>query len=117
MFLFYTERAWSVSSDSGGKEVRLEERSRDGTLEQISGTSPAGPWQEIYDKQERLIQVIEALPKGESCTAVFEDGRLVSAVLQGADGSVAVMGQGRDANRRVAACPMWSRHPELEAPR
>ena len=105
------------SFDSSGKEVRLEERRRDGTLEQISGTSPAGPWQETYDKQERLIQVIESLPKGESCTANFEDGRVVMAVLQGADGSVAMMGQGRDANRRVASCPLWSRHPELEAPR
>jgi hypothetical protein len=105
------------SVDSEGREVRLEQWSRDGTLEQISGTSLAGPWQENYDSQARLTQIIEALPEGESCTAVFEDGRVVSVVLQRADGSVARMGQGRDANRRVASCPLWSRHPELQAPR
>jgi antitoxin component YwqK of YwqJK toxin-antitoxin module len=105
------------SVDSEGREVRLEQWSRDGTLEQISGTSLAGPWQENYDSQARLTQIIEALPEGESCTAVFEDGRVVSVVLQRADGSVAMMGQGRDANRRVASCPLWSRHPELQAPR
>ncbi len=102
--------------DSSGKELWVEQRRRDGSLEQLTGAGAASSWEESYDKEGQLSVISETLPSGESCLVQVQSGELVVA-HQSLEGETVLMGESREANRRLANCAFWARHPELEGPR
>ena len=100
--------------DSSGKELWVEQRRRDGSLEQLTGAGAASSWEESYDKEGQLSVISETLPSGESCLVQVQSGELVVA-HQSLEGETVLMGESREANRRLANCAFWARHPELES--
>jgi antitoxin component YwqK of YwqJK toxin-antitoxin module len=105
------------SLDSTGKELWVEQRRRDGSLARITGTGDTSSWEDIYDSQGLLASISETHPNGEICLVQMASGDEIRVMHQRPDGTTVVMGQGRDANKRVATCTFWTRHPELEGPR
>lgn len=103
--------------DSTGKELWVEQRRRDGSLALITGSSQASTWEDGYDTQGQLTSISETLTNGETCTVQMASGDEIRVMHQRPDGTTVVMGQGRDANKRIATCTFWTRHPELEGPR
>lgn len=99
--------------DASGAEQLQELWRRDGTLEQVQGSGPLGPWAEQHDRAGALLLIEESLGDSASCTLQVEDGAVVRAWVTEADSSVVSTDQGRAATRRIAACPAWRRHPEL----
>jgi antitoxin component YwqK of YwqJK toxin-antitoxin module len=99
--------------DASGAEQLHEQWRRDGTMEQVQGLGALGPWADHYDRAGILSTIEESLGDSASCTLQLDDGAVVRAWVTEADGSVVLTGQGRAADRRVAACPAWRRHPEL----
>ena len=101
--------------NAAGVVVTVETWRRDGSRERVQGSGPAGSWVDAYDKQGRLQTIEEAFDGGAMCTVrLGEDGRVEQAWVVEADGSMVVKGQGRAAARRVAACPTWTRYPQLQ---
>jgi hypothetical protein len=99
--------------DVSSTEILEETWRRDGTIEQVQGSGPAGPWSEQHDRQGTLLMIEESLGDGATCTLQIEDGKASNAWVTEANGTVSHMGEGRSQDRRVAECPAWTRHPEL----
>ena len=100
--------------DASGTELQRETWRRDGTMEEAHGIGAAGSWSEQHDREGALSTIEESLGDGASCSLLLEEGRVARAWVTESDGSVVSMEQGRSGERRVAACPMWERHPDLK---
>jgi hypothetical protein len=92
---------------TGGLEF-TETYDREGALTSVQGRG----WVESY-REGRLSTVEEDFAGGERCELVLEDGQVARAVFYEADGTAVRLGESKAADRLVAACPVWERHPEL----
>ncbi|MCP4804996.1 MAG: hypothetical protein GY913_17025 [Proteobacteria bacterium] len=92
--------------DAMDRLVTTETFESNGQLERVA----ADGWLEVYGP-DGLRGLEETHPAGGVCEAHLTSDGLVVVVTR-ADGSALVSGTSREADRAVAACPLWSRHPE-----